>query len=96
MLTFLFVLSTGLGTGAALGVRWQRMYMCSPTCQAHGVWLWTPAQEEAAWERGVSVGHAYGLGVLAAGDTLHRVRTLIRGRRRRVTETDDEPVPMAA
>jgi hypothetical protein len=96
MLTFLFTLATGAGTGAALGVRWQRMVLCSPSCQKDGVWLWTPEQEEAAWKRGVTIGRAYSRGELAGSRLEERVWRLLAQRRERIEEPDDEPARTVA
>lgn len=93
---FVFTLVTGLATGAALGIRWQRTALCSPSCQKDGVWLWTPEQEEAAWGRGVGIGRAYSRGELAGTRLEKRVWRLLAGRRGPDEERADEPARAAA
>lgn len=91
----MITLAVGLAVGVPLGAWLRLRLLCSPTCRKHGVWLWTPAQEDAAWERGVTVRDAWEHGELTATRVGERVRVLLAGRRERITETD-EPVPTVA
>ena len=64
MLATLVTAAVSLAVGIPSGAVLRRRLLCSPTCQAAGVYLWTEELERAAWDRGRNVGLAEGRGEL--------------------------------
>lgn len=83
-----------LAGGVAAGAALHRRFICAPSCRG-GVYLWTPEQERAAWERGVTNGVAYARGELG-GRGRADIAAVLASQAARMDEDEDEASPWLA